>query len=84
MQNFKPVPSQLMSNFHENRQPILYMWGRKCALFPEHLISLPLGSSGFHPFITEFVSIGLCLRINDSGLFAWISPDCFVLNLFDF
>ena len=39
-----------------------YMWGRKCSLFPEHLISLPLGSSWLHPFIiytwyiTEFVS----------------------------
>ena len=27
------------------------MWGRKCSLFPEHLISLPLGSSWFHPFV---------------------------------
>ena len=28
-----------------------HMWGRKCSLFPEHLISLPLGSSWFHPFV---------------------------------
>ena len=28
-----------------------HMWGRKCSLFPEHLILLPLGSSWFHPFI---------------------------------
>ena len=27
-----------------------HMWGRKCSLFPEHLISLHLGSSWFHPF----------------------------------
>ena len=33
-------------------------------------------------YITEFVS--LCLRINDSGLFAWISLDCFVVDLFYF
>ena len=38
------------------------VWGRKCLLFPEHLISLPFGSSWFRPFIiytlyiTEFVS----------------------------
>ena len=39
-----------------------------------------MGSSWFHPFIiyiiyiTEFVSfMTICLRINDSGLFAWIS-----------
>ena len=41
-----------------------HMWGRTCSLFPEHMISLPLGSSWFHPFIvyalyiTEFVSLG--------------------------
>ena len=28
-----------------------YMWGRKCSLFQEHQISLPLGSSWFYPFI---------------------------------
>ena len=28
-----------------------HMWGSKCSLFPEQLISLPLGSSWFHPFI---------------------------------
>ena len=47
-----------------------HMWGRKCSLFPEHLISLHFGSSWFQPFIihtctlyiTEFVSLGLCLR----------------------
>ena len=39
-----------------------HMCGRKCSLFPEHMISLPLGSSCFHPFliyalyITERVS----------------------------
>ena len=41
------------------------MWGRKCSLLPEHLIfSLPL---------LNLSVLGLCLRINDSGLFAWIS-----------
>ena len=34
-----------------------HMWGRKCSLFPEHLISLPLG-----------YGYGLM-----TGLFAWIS-----------
>ena len=28
-----------------------HMWDRKCSLFLEHIISLPLGSSWFHPFI---------------------------------
>ena len=28
-----------------------HMWGRKCPLFLEHLISLPMRSSWFHPFI---------------------------------
>ena len=28
-----------------------HMWGRKCSLFPEHLISLPVGNSWFHSFI---------------------------------
>ena len=54
-----------------------HMWSMKCSLFPEHLISLPLGSSWFHPFIIytlqNFSVLGLCLRINDSGLLAWIS-----------
>ena len=27
-----------------------HMWGRKCSLFPEHLISLPLGVHDFTPF----------------------------------
>ena len=36
-----------------------------------------LGSSGFNPFIIntlQNLSVkGLCLRINDSGVFAWIN-----------
>ena len=28
-----------------------HMWGNKFSLFPKHPISLPLGSSWFHPFI---------------------------------
>ena len=28
-----------------------HMWGRKCSLFPEHMIPLLLGSSCFYPFI---------------------------------
>ena len=57
-----------------------HMWGRKCSLFSEYLISLPLGTSWFHPFIIYTLHnlsvAGLCLCINDSGLFA------FVLDLF--
>ena len=45
------------------------LWGRKCSLFLEHLISLPFGSSWFHPFIIytllNLSVLGLCLRIND-------------------
>ena len=65
-----------------------HMWGRKCSLFPEHLISLRLGRSWFHPFIiytlyiTEFVSLRLCLRINDWFVCLDLS-DCFVSDLFD-
>ena len=56
-----------MTSFHllVNRDGC-HMWGRKYSLFPEQFISLPLDSSWFHPFI-------ICLRINDSGLVAWIS-----------
>ena len=50
---------------------------RKLSLFPEHLISLPLGSSRFYPLMIYTLHnlsvLGLCLRIHDSGLFAWIS-----------
>ena len=53
------------------------MWGRKRSLFPEHLISLPLGCSWFHPFIIytshNLSVLRLRVRINDSSLFAWIS-----------
>ena len=41
-------------------------------------------SSIHHIYITELVNLGKCLRINDSGLSAWISPDCFVSNLFHY
>ena len=63
-----------------------HMWSRKCSLFPEHLISLPLGSSWFHPFI-NYIHYRIC-RSNYfyglmTGLFAWISLDCFVVDLFD-
>ena len=34
-----------------------HVWSRKCPLFPEHLISLPLGSSWLHPSIIYIVSI---------------------------
>ena len=47
----------------------------------------PLGKFMISPihyiYITEFVSLRtMFLRINDSGLFAWISLDCFVVYLF--
>ena len=35
-----------------------HMWGMKCSLFPEHLISLPLRSSWFHSFIINFICNG--------------------------
>ena len=54
-----------------------HMWDSKCSLFLEHLISLPFGSSRFHPFMIYTLQnlsvLGLCLRIDDSGLFSWIS-----------
>ena len=57
-----------------------HMWGNKCSLFPEDLISLPLSPKfNVHDFthslytlyITEFVSFRTILRID--GLFVWIS-----------
>ena len=62
-----------------------HMWGRKCSLFPEHLVALPLGSSWFHTFIIYTLQIcqskdyvyGLM-----TGLYAWISLDGFVVDLF--
>ena len=50
--------------FGENRDGC-HMWGRKCSLFPEHIISLPFGEFMISPihyinlytlYITEFVS----------------------------
>ena len=45
-----------------------HMWGKKCSLVPEHLISLYI-----HYILLNLSVLGLCSRINDSGLFAWIS-----------
>ena len=51
-----------------------HMWDRKCSLFPDHMISL---SSGISPNILHnLLVLGLCLRINGSVLFAWISRPC--------
>ena len=54
------------------------MWGRKCSLCPEHLISLPLGVHDFtHSlyihYITEFVNFRTMFMTltNDSGSFAY-------------
>ena len=47
------------------------MWGRKCSLFPEHLISLHLGSSIFHPFIIYSLHDYICRLM--TGLFACIN-----------
>ena len=55
---FTNCDTWLVSNCFGNRDGS-NMWGRKCSLFPECLISLRLGSSWFHSFIiyiTEFVS----------------------------
>ena len=59
-----------------------HIWGKKCSLFPEHLISLPLGGSWFYLFIIYTLQnlskdyvYGLM-----TGLFAWISLDCFVVD----
>ena len=45
------------------------------SLFPEHMISLPLGNSWFHPFIIKYITELVSLRTMsmDSGLFPWIS-----------
>ena len=64
-----------------------HMWGRKCSLFPEHLILLIRYT--YTLCITEFVSLRtmftLGLLINDSSLFAWISmsalPRTYVMQL---
>ena len=71
---------QLLSVNHDR----CHMWGRKCSLFPVHLISLPLGSSWFHPFIIyrlQNLSVfGLCLRINDSGLMTLLCPGTYFIQ----
>ena len=55
-----------------------HMWGRKCSLFSEHLISLPLGSSWFYSFaiymylhcvLLNLSVLGPCLQINDWFVF---------------
>ena len=51
--------------------------GQEMFTLSGNLISLPLGSSWLHPFIIytllDVSVLGLCLRIGDSGLSAWIS-----------
>ena len=54
------------------------LWDKKCSLFLEHLISLPLGIHNFTHTLHNLSVVRLCLRINSSGLFAcclftWIS-----------
>ena len=41
------VPSYMFCIYRDG----CHMCGSKCSFFPEHLISLPLGSSRFHPFM---------------------------------
>ena len=66
--------------FYGRHTDIVHKFVRKCSLFLEHLLSPQLGSSWFHPFIIyalHNLSVwGLCLRINESGLFAWINLLC--------
>ena len=61
-----------------------HMCGMKLSLFPEHMISLPLESSWIQSFIiyTLLNLSVLGLRINDSGLIAWISLTALSRDLF--
>ena len=55
------------------------MWGRKCSLFPEHLTSLPLGSSWFtHSLYMHYIIVIL----RNMFLDWWLSIDCFVVDVF--
>ena len=58
-----------------------HMWGRKFSLFPEHLISLPLGSSWFYPFII-YTLHNKSVQGLMTGLFAWISLTALSIFLF--
>ena len=52
--------------------------GQDGSLLPEHTISLNIGSSSFHLLFIVYIHLpnlsesGLCLWINNFGLFAWI------------
>ena len=50
-----------------------HMWGRKCSLFPEHSFTV------FGEFMISSFHYVYGLM---TGLFAWISRDCFVSDLF--
>ena len=49
--------------FYVNRDGC-HMWGRKCSLFP---------FGELYYILLNLSVLGLCLWINDSGLFVWIS-----------
>ena len=64
-----------------------HMWGRRCSLFHQHMIP-PIW--GVHDvthslyiiiILLNLSVLGLCLLLNDSGLFAWIRLLCFGLIL---
>ena len=87
---FTNCDTRLVSSYLGVNRDWWHMWGRKCSLFPEHLISLPLGNSWFHRFIIYTLHnlsvLGLCVRINDwfvcLDLFAWISLTALSWTLF--
>ena len=62
-----------------------HMWGRKCSLFPEHLISLYLGSSPIHYIYMYYI---ICQSEDYvygimTDLFAWIGLTYHVSSVYD-
>ena len=63
-----------------------HMWGRNCSLFPEHLITLPLGSSWLYSFAIHIHCV--CMNLSVSKDYVdWLMTlvclsGCFVSDLF--
>ena len=64
-----------------------HMWGRKCSLFQEHTISLPLGSSMISPIHHTYIHYWICQSTD--YVYGLMTPvclpglaDCFVSDLF--
>ena len=55
-----------------------HTWGRKCSIFPEYLISHPLGSSWYPPFII-YIHYDICQSMY--YIYGFMTPGCAWISL---